>query len=110
MYLIFDRASVDAKTMLKIGHAIGHDFADDFQDMTGKAIVMEDVVEYGTNPESVLKRLEKELAACKAKCFDLMEENNLLLEGRLREYFQRKPLNAMELHPKYTPLNLSSGK
>jgi hypothetical protein len=35
------------------------------------------------------KRLEKELNVFKEKCFALMEENRILLSGKLQEYFNR---------------------
>lgn len=91
--------------------AINHDFSDDFKKLNSQLMVMEDTAEYGLSPEAIIKRLEKELSNCKAKCFDLMEENAQLLQGRLREYFNnKKPLNEMELHPNYTQLKLTPNK
>jgi len=111
MYLIFDRREVHPRTILNIGMAINHDFSDDFKKLNSQLMVMEDTAEYGLSPEAIIKRLEKELSNCKAKCFDLMEENAQLLQGRLREYFNnKKPLNEMELHPNYTQLKLTPNK
>lgn len=74
------------------------------------SLVMEPNEQYGLSPDQIIKSLERELLDCKAKCFDLMEENALLLSGRLKEYFKKFPVDESAIHPNYTQLKIASGK
>lgn len=82
-------AQVKPKLLLSVGKIIGHNFAEDFREFSELRVFMEPQEPYGnTTPERV-KWLERELEVCKVRCFDLAEENKLLLQGQLHEYFKR---------------------
>jgi hypothetical protein len=88
LYKIFKRDKVDPYLILRIGKAINHDFSANFRDEEFANLLMEPESEY-ENLDLKNKRLEKELNVFKEKCFALMEENRILLSGKLQEYFNR---------------------
>lgn len=85
VYDIFKRTDIPVHTLINAGKVLNHDFSEDFPDM-----FPHDQTEAASAvlPFKV-KRLESELTVYKEKCFNLMEENRLLLAGRLEEYFKR---------------------
>lgn len=92
LYKVFKRQKVDPYLMLRIGKAINHDFSVNFKNKEFSTLLMNPEMEY-ENSELKVKRLERQLNVFKEKCWILMEENNLLLAGKLKEYVNKYSKN-----------------
>lgn len=88
MYRWFGKQRIDPYLILRIGKAIDHDFTSEMGEKEFASILNEPESVYETL-ELKAKRLEKELELMKKQCFQLMDENKLLLSNKLQEYFLR---------------------
>lgn len=88
LYNAFDRAEVNPRILLQVGKLINHDFSMDFKTIPS-SLIQEPITGFGKASEEKMHWLERELETCKVRCFDLMEENRLLLSGKLEEYFKK---------------------
>lgn len=88
LYNAFDRAEVNPRILLQVGKIINHDFSIDFKTIPS-ALMQEPITGFGKSTEEKMHWLERELEACKVRCFDLMEENRILLSGQLEQYFKK---------------------
>jgi transcriptional regulator with XRE-family HTH domain len=78
----FETAKLPLDKILKVGKVIKYDFTRDFPEMLN--VVREDQEDYGNKAFS---RLREEAETWKNKYLDLLEQHNLLLAGKVREYF-----------------------
>lgn len=86
MYDVFKREDPDPYMILRIGKAIDYDFGKDFPEIREIANKNGDIFD---NSEVVISNLQKDLQTFKDLYYKVMDENKLLLAGKLGEYFAK---------------------
>lgn len=85
LYNWFEKADLDIDSIVKIGQIIRHDFSEELPELF-RAIM--DPMAPSSSRSQELMRCEHERDTWKEKYFELLEQHNMLLTGRLSEFFR----------------------